>query len=235
MWVQIAFQKQEVKALFNTLPYNSFPASSEKFNEGKNDAIQAEIDAIKDGTNIDSFGDVETALATKTNLSNIAPTFDAESGVYEIGEQVIYEGVLYEFTSAHSTAGDWDSSEVQAVKISELIDTLKSGLMNVSTYTDCKGTSQTSTLDNVRAVFNSVTKIVEISGYISDVSFVQGLTVIDQIVTAIGRPIVDTAISIFTTESVNAYAYVTTSGNLAVNSDTSFSGSLFLSGIFTVG
>lgn len=127
--------------MFNTLPYNYFPASTAKFEEGKNDAIQAEIDAIKDGTNIDSFGDVETALslkvnsadmetalATKTNLSNIAPTFNSESGIYDIGEQVIYEGVLYEFISAHDTPGDWDSTEVQAVKISELIDTLNSNL-----------------------------------------------------------------------------------------------------------
>lgn len=128
--------------MFNTLPYNYFPASTAKFEEGKNDAIQAEIDAIKDGTNIDSFGDVETALslkvnsadmetalATKTNLSNIAPTFDSESGTYDIGEQVIYEGVLYEFISAHDTPGDWDSTEVQAVKISELIDTLNSNII----------------------------------------------------------------------------------------------------------
>ena len=133
--------------MFNTLPYNYFPASTAKFEEGKNDAIQAEIDAIKDGTNIDSFGDVETALslkvnsadmetalATKTNLSNIAPTFDSESGTYDIGEQVIYEGVLYEFISAHDTPGDWDSTEVQAVKISELIDTLNSKLTNVCKY-----------------------------------------------------------------------------------------------------
>ena len=117
--------------MINSIPYNSFPASTAQFEEGKNDAIQAEIDAIKDGTNIDSFGDVETALATKTDISNIAPTFDSESGTYEIGEQVIYDGVLYEFTSPHSTAGEWDSSEVQAVKISELIDTLKSGLNNL--------------------------------------------------------------------------------------------------------
>lgn len=130
--------------MFNTLPYNYFPASTAKFEEGKNDAIQAEIDAIKDGTNIDSFGDVETALslkvnsadmetalATKTNLSNIAPTFDSESGTYDIGEQIIYEGVLYEFISAHDTPGDWDSTEVQAVKISELIDTLNSNLTTI--------------------------------------------------------------------------------------------------------
>lgn len=144
--------------MFNTVPYNSFPASKAQFEEGKNDAIQAEIDAMKDGTNIDSFGDVETALATKansadvetalatkansadvetalatkTNLSNIAPTFDATSGVYDVGDKVIYNGVLYEFTTAHSTAGDWDSSEVQAVKVSELINSLESGLNNLT-------------------------------------------------------------------------------------------------------
>lgn len=135
--------------MFNTLPYNYFPASTAKFEEGKNDAIQAEIDAIKDGTNIDSFGDVETALslkvnsadmetalATKTNLSNIASTFDSESGTYDIGEQIIYEGVLYEFISAHDTPGDWDSTEVQAVKISELIDTLNSNLSSKQNATD---------------------------------------------------------------------------------------------------
>ena len=133
--------------MFNTLPYNYFPASTAKFEEGKNDAIQAEIDAIKDGTNIDSFGDVETALslkvnsadmetalATKTNLSNIAPTFDSESGTYDIGEQVIYEGVLYEFISTHDTPGDWDNTEVQAVKISELIDTLNSNINGLLVY-----------------------------------------------------------------------------------------------------
>ena len=145
--------------MFNTLPYNCFPASTAKFEEGKNDAIQAEIDAIKDGTNIDSFGDVETALslkvnsadmetalATKTNLSNIAPTFDSESGTYDIGEQIIYEGVLYEFISAHDTPGDWDSTEVQAVKISELIDTLNSNLTSKQDATDNNLTTTNKTI-----------------------------------------------------------------------------------------
>lgn len=92
---------------FSTFPNNPFPPSSAQFDEGKNE------------------------LATKTNLSNIAPAFDATSGVYAVGDKVIYNGVLYEFTSAHSTAGEWDESEVQPVKISELIDSLKSGLTNI--------------------------------------------------------------------------------------------------------
>lgn len=129
---------------FNTYPYSPFPASTEQLHRGDNEDLQAQIDAIEDGTSIDSFKDVEnalelkadrgevnTALGAKCNLSNIAPTFDAEAGVYAVGDQVIQDGVLYEFTSAHETAGDWDPSEVQAVKISDLIDTLKSGLTNV--------------------------------------------------------------------------------------------------------
>lgn len=158
-----------MKALFNTLPYNYFPASTAKFEEGKNDAIQAEIDAIKDGTNIDSFGDVETALslkvnsadmetalATKTNLSNIAPTFDSESGTYDIGEQVIYEGVLYEFISAHDTPGDWDSTEVQAVKISELIDTLNSNLANKTDYQYYNKETSASEEDAIKDLYDSL-------------------------------------------------------------------------------
>ena len=148
---------------FSTFPNNPFPPSSAQFDEGKNNFIQAEIDAIKDGANIDSFGDVETALSTKTNLSNIAPTFDATSGVYAVGDKVIYNGVLYEFTTAHSTAGAWDESEVQPVKVSELIDSLSSGLTNlVKTYTetltsDAQGLL-TSTLSSTSVILDAVFK-----------------------------------------------------------------------------
>lgn len=138
---------------FNTYPYSPFPASTEQLHKGDNEDLQAQIDAIEDGTSIDSFKDVEnalelkadsgavnTALGAKCNLSNIAPTFDAETGVYAVGDQVIQDGVLYEFTSAHETAGDWDPSEVQAVKISDLIDTLKSGLIDVNSKLNGKAT-----------------------------------------------------------------------------------------------
>lgn len=142
---------------FSTFPNNPFPPSTAQFDEGKNDAIQAEIDAIKDGTSIDSFADAESALATKTNLSNIAPAFDATSGVYGVGDKIIYEGVLYEFTSAHSTAGEWDESEVQPVKVSELIDSLKSGLTNKTPYLDLPLTGGLSDLDDqLNANFSNI-------------------------------------------------------------------------------
>ena len=173
--------------MINSIPYNSFPASTAQFEEGKNDAIQAEIDAIqaeidaiKDGTNIDSFGDVETALATKTDISNIAPTFDSESGTYEIGEQVIYDGVLYEFTSPHSTAGEWDSSEVQAVKISELIDTLKSGLTNVNSNLSSKQNATDNNLQTTdKTVVGAINEVK--SGLIGEVvSITTGVTLYKQ-------------------------------------------------------
>lgn len=62
----------------------------------------------------------------------IAPEFDAEEGVYAVGDLVIYQGGLYQFTTAHETAGAWNAEEVAAVKISDELDSLKSGLTNVA-------------------------------------------------------------------------------------------------------
>lgn len=116
---------------FNTYPYSPFPASTEQLHKGDNEDLQAQIDAIKDSTAIDSFGDVETALATKTDNAIIAPEFDAEAGVYSVGDLVMYEGTLYEFTTAHETAGEWNSEEVTEKTVADEVDTLKSGLISV--------------------------------------------------------------------------------------------------------
>lgn len=116
----------------NTYPYSPFPASTEQIHKGDNEDLQAQIDAIKDGINIDSFGDVETALEDKTDTAVIAPAFDAEAGVYAVGDLVMYQGKLYEFTTAHETTGDWDSTEVTEKTVSDEIDTVKSGLTNLS-------------------------------------------------------------------------------------------------------
>ena len=61
----------------------------------------------------------------------IAPEFDAEEGVYAVGDLVIYQGGLYKFTTAHETAGAWNAEEVAAVKVSDEIDSLKSGLIDL--------------------------------------------------------------------------------------------------------
>lgn len=117
--------------MLNTYPCNPFPISSEQLHKGDNEDLQAQINAIKDGSVIDSFGDVETALDTKADNDVIAPEFDAEAGTYEIGDLVMYEGKLYEFTSAHETAGEWDSTEVTEKTVADEIGTVKSGLTNV--------------------------------------------------------------------------------------------------------
>ena len=115
----------------NTYPNNPFPPSTEQMHRGDNEELQAQIDAIKDSATIDSFGDVETALATKTDNDVIAPEFDAEAGVYSVGDLVMHEGKLYEFTTAHDTAGVWNPEEVTEKTVADEVDTLKSGLNNV--------------------------------------------------------------------------------------------------------
>ena len=75
-----------------------------------------------------AVGNLQTG---KADLPVIAPEFDAETGVYAVGDLVMYQGKLYEFTTAHETAGDWDSTEVTEKTVSDEIDSLKSGLTNL--------------------------------------------------------------------------------------------------------
>lgn len=74
-----------------------------------------------------AVGNLQTG---KADLPVIAPEFDAETGVYAVGDLVMYQGKLYEFTTAHETAGDWNSTEVTEKTVSDEIDSLKSGLTN---------------------------------------------------------------------------------------------------------
>lgn len=95
------------------------------------DAIKSAIELTPEQkTNINKIPTIEAAVATKTDQIVIAPEFDAESGVYAVGDLVMYEGKLYEFTSAHETAGDWNAEEVSEKTVSDEIDTVKSGLIN---------------------------------------------------------------------------------------------------------
>ena len=74
---------------------------------------------------------IPTLTTGKADNDVIAPEFDSEAGVYAIGDLVMYEGKLYEFTTAHETVGEWDPTEVSEKAVSDEIDTLKSGLTNV--------------------------------------------------------------------------------------------------------
>lgn len=98
------------------------------------DAIKSAIELTPEQkTNINKIPTIEAAVATKTDQTVIAPEFDSESGIYAIGDLVMYEGKLYEFTSAHETAGDWNSEEVTEKTVADEIGDVKSGLTNVNT------------------------------------------------------------------------------------------------------
>ena len=59
--------------------------------------------------------EIDNSLALKANNSIIADAFST-SAAYAVGDYVIYEGVLYRFTSAHS-AGAWASGDVTSVVV----------------------------------------------------------------------------------------------------------------------
>lgn len=73
-------------------------------------ATAASVSNILNGTDIDSFGDVETALADKTDLTVIAPAFST-SNDYLKDALVIYQGKLYKFKQ-DKNMGAWDSTKV---------------------------------------------------------------------------------------------------------------------------
>jgi hypothetical protein len=133
-------------------------------NKGKANADA--IAAIKDGESIDSFADVETALAGKQdtltfdntpteNSTNpvksggiysalagkadtgiVADDFDSTAS-YVIGNYCIENGKLYRFKANHS--GAWSASDVDEIQITGELATLKSGLTNVTSKVPIRG------------------------------------------------------------------------------------------------
>ena len=61
----------------------------------------------------------DTAVKT-TVEGTIAPTF-AAANAYSVGDVVMYNDGLYKFTSAHTAGDPWDSSEVSATKVADLV------------------------------------------------------------------------------------------------------------------
>lgn len=97
------------------------------------DAIKSAIELTPEQkTNINKIPTIEAAVATKTDQAVIAPEFDAESGIYAIGDLVMHEGKLYEFTSPHETAGEWNSAEVSEKTVADEVDSLMSGLTDIN-------------------------------------------------------------------------------------------------------
>lgn len=121
-----------------------------------NKQLTDDVDDILDGTSIDSFGDVETALAGKqstltfdnvptdgsnnpvksdgiydalsgkSDLTNLAPAFSAETA-YAVGQYVSYDGKIYKCTSAHS-AGAWAAVDFTVVAVGSELSTINSNI-----------------------------------------------------------------------------------------------------------
>jgi len=81
---------------------------------------QSKLTAILDGTDIDTFADVESALSEKADLSIIYPVFST-SQQYTEGDVVIYQGKIYAFFTIHNP-GAWNSSEVDELQIKDIIN-----------------------------------------------------------------------------------------------------------------
>lgn len=131
-------------------------------------ASASAVSDILNGTDIDSFGDVETALAGKQgtltfdnvpteNSTNpvksggiysalagkadtgiVADDFDSTTS-YVIGNYCIENGKLYRFKANHS--GTWSSDDVDEIQITGELATLKSGLIDVNSNLTSLGLS----------------------------------------------------------------------------------------------
>jgi len=94
------------------------------------------INSIKDGTNIDSFSDVETTLATKADLTDLAPAFST-STAYTVGQYVSYDGNIYKCTSAHS-AGAWVAGDFTLVAVGSELESKQNASGNSALTTTDK-------------------------------------------------------------------------------------------------
>mgnify|MGYP002525710217 CR=1 FL=1 len=106
---------------FNTYPCNPWPISTEQLNKGNNDDLNTRVAALE--------GEVSDLSDTKANQITIAPFFDPETA-YEVGELVYYNGLSYRCTNDHE--GDWDADDFASTTIAGELDTLKSGLSELS-------------------------------------------------------------------------------------------------------
>ena len=81
------------------------------------DVAAATVDSLIDAVN-SSIGALNTRV--NTIAGDLAPAFNS-ANAYAIGDVVVYQDVVYEFTSAHTAGDPWSSSEVTAKKLSELV------------------------------------------------------------------------------------------------------------------
>ncbi len=102
------------------------------------DLLSIEDEPTEDSENLVTSGGVYDALATKTDLTNIADEYD-NTLIYAVGDLAIYEGVLYRCATAVETAEAFDSSKWTQKTVDELLDT-KADSSDLSNYVTLDGT-----------------------------------------------------------------------------------------------
>ena len=155
----VASKEHSVGYAFTVASYSSGVIDTQTFVEtldaDKKLIIKSELDAainaIKDGQNIDSFADVETALGEKADTDIVASDFST-SASYTAGNYCIYEGKFYKFKNNHS--GAWAAADVDEIKIAGELSSLMSGLTNIGSSTDLGNVQGSDTITLSDAVSN---------------------------------------------------------------------------------
>lgn len=125
---------------YNTFPCNPYPISTEELNKGNNDELNTRVAALEEDVST-LEGDVSDLNSNKASKSDIATEFSDLTN-YFAGDLVYYEGALYEFQVDH-TAGTWETSEVVQKDLSDIVTTLKSGLINHEIVVDAVNPTDT--------------------------------------------------------------------------------------------
>lgn len=159
---QAEYKTKDITDDYNGLPIDATPTQSSvnpvssggtytaltnKLNTYGTDATQWDTTPTQNSTKPVTSGGVYTALATKANESIIAPvqTTLVASQEYKIGEQFIYNGVLYKATALISNGGTItiNGNCIASDDITTQISNFAKEIVekNLSTYTLANGTS----------------------------------------------------------------------------------------------
>lgn len=96
-----------------------------------------------------TLADIGAAAASDVTAikAMIADSFSTESA-YAVDDYVIYNNALYKFTSAH-VAGAWNSAEVTAIQVSDMIGSGGGGSSDINVVTTGAATDAASSISNI--------------------------------------------------------------------------------------
>lgn len=110
---------------FHNIPPNGFPDLPDM---EELEAVVKDVANLK--TSVSGLStDVSNLSDNKANQITIAPFFNAEAS-YSVGDLVYYNGLTYRCTNDHE--GEWDADDFAATTVAGELDTLKSGLTDLS-------------------------------------------------------------------------------------------------------